>query len=113
MALLVLFPGAARAWIVATDFIAANHLLNRLLIAGSSHACLLQFAPFLALELALDLVERGLHTSISVTIGAISRRREASVALRLFGTLAHPLLLVCIHHLHQVEVANRLFLEAS
>jgi len=50
-ALLVFFAGTAGARIVAADFGgAADDLLYRLVVAGSSHAGLFQLATFLALE---------------------------------------------------------------
>jgi hypothetical protein len=51
VALLEFLPGAAGARIVAPDFfLPANHLLNWLHVAGSSHARLFQFAALAAHE---------------------------------------------------------------
>src|SRR5580704_10130832 len=58
-ALLVFFSGAARTGIVASDLGRATyHLLHGLQIARTSHASLLQFAAFLALESFFDFVDR-------------------------------------------------------
>jgi hypothetical protein len=113
--LLVLLARPTVAGIIASDLRpAAYDLLHRLQIARPGHAGLLQFAAFSALERFFDFVHRSRNCARrtpSVPICPRSYRpclfafRRATLHRRLI--LGRPL-----QNLHQVQIADGLFLEA-
>src|SRR5271166_1185645 len=108
-ALLVLLAAAAWARIVAADFVAADHLLHRALVAAAGHTCLLQFAPFASLESLLHVVHRSCRT-VAPGTGTECRHRIAIAAPGSERRLGRRVWR--FDHLHQVQVADCFLLEA-
>src|SRR5690349_21715949 len=97
-ALLIFFPRAAWARIIASNLSSgAADLLYRLGISGAGHAGLLQFAAFFAAEFLLEIINgSGALGLVFSAIGCRSSTRPGGL----------------FHHLHEVEVADGIFLEA-
>ncbi len=62
-ALFVFLAGTAGAGIIASDLGPAAHNLLHLLVAGTGHAGLLQFAAFAALKRLFEVINRGGNTT--------------------------------------------------
>src|SRR5438477_7030882 len=108
VALFVFLAGAAWAGVVAADFFRrAADSLHRGGVTGAGQRRLLQFAALSALKGLFDLIERGGSAAARAAIATIDadlRRRwsRRHGARRRFA----------LHHLHEVEIANGIFLEA-
>src|SRR5262249_34823403 len=122
-ALLILLPAAAGTGIIPPDLVSADDLLHRLHLAGAGHARLLQLATLAALEGFVDVVHRGdsprrsMRRASVATRGSSNARGAGSTSARsaigrTAAAVERSTVLAPFDHLHQIQVADRLLLEA-